>query len=99
MKAAFTLGLALAGLLLTQFPARADCQCLANGKVFEQGQLTCIRLSSGIFLARCEKVLNNSSWKKISDGCPQAAQDEGVIRMALAVPPLRVRPKGETRPY
>ncbi|WP_197716862.1 hypothetical protein [Mesorhizobium sp. DCY119] len=52
--------------------ALADCQCLANGKVYHHGELACLKLPNGNQLARCDMVLNNSAWKKVSDGCPQA---------------------------
>jgi hypothetical protein len=52
--------------------ALADCQCIANGKVYHHGELACLKLPSGNQLARCDMVLNNSAWKKVSDGCPQA---------------------------
>ncbi len=57
-------------------PARADCTCRANGQDYPEGQLACIRLSSGSYVARCGKVLNNTSWIKVSDGCPQADAGE-----------------------
>lgn len=57
-------------------PARADCTCRANGQDYPEGQLTCIRLSSGSYIARCGKVLNNTSWIKVTDGCPQADAGE-----------------------
>ena len=53
--------------------ALANCQCRANGKLFEQGQVACLKLPAGAELARCGKELNNSSWKKMQDGCPSAA--------------------------
>lgn len=54
-------------------PAFADCECLANGKIFHHGEVACLSLPSGSFLARCDMELNNSSWKKMQDGCPEAA--------------------------
>ena len=63
-----------AGLLLSA-PASAgeSCNCVANGKRIELGQLACIRTASGgQFLARCERVLNNTSWKRIQNSCPSA---------------------------
>jgi hypothetical protein len=34
----------------------------------------CLKTPSGPRLARCEKVLNNSSWKFLPDACPQASR-------------------------
>ena len=50
-----------------------NCTCVANGTRVELGRLFCIKTSSGKeFLARCERVLNNTSWKRIQDDCPTA---------------------------
>jgi len=64
--------LSVAMLASSLTAALADCQCLANGKVYHHGELACLKLPNGNQLARCDMVLNNSAWKKISDGCPQA---------------------------
>lgn len=63
-----------AGLLLA-VPASAgdSCNCVANGQRVELGKLFCIKTASGKeFLARCERVLNNTSWKRLQDSCPTA---------------------------
>ncbi|MCG6857772.1 MAG: hypothetical protein LJE67_06865 [Salaquimonas sp.] len=55
------------------------CTCRYNaGEVFE-GQTACIRTSSGSMLARCEKVLNNTSWKMLNQPCPTALLDDSPI--------------------
>jgi hypothetical protein len=72
MKASTSCLIAFAALVALQVPANADCQCVANGRMFEQGQVTCLKLPNGAQLARCSKELNNSSWKKMQDGCPSA---------------------------
>ena len=53
-------------------PAAADCQCLANGTAYKEGDVACLRLPTGDIMARCSKVLNNTSWSKVGDGCPEA---------------------------
>lgn len=63
---------AAAMLVASQGAAFADCQCLANGRTYRHGEIACLKLPNGSQLARCDMVLNNSSWKKISDGCPEA---------------------------
>jgi hypothetical protein len=51
--------------------AGPNCSCrTSEGVKVEQGKTACLHLSSGDQLARCEMVLNNTSWKKIQDGCP-----------------------------
>jgi hypothetical protein len=65
------IGVTLALMAAAQ-PARADCECLGNGTRYAQGQVACLKLPTGPVLARCEKVLNNSSWKRLQNGCPEA---------------------------
>jgi hypothetical protein len=72
MKLAVGFCLVVAVLAGLPAPAMANCQCRANGRSFEQGQVACLRLPNGAELARCGKELNNSSWEKIQDGCPSA---------------------------
>ena len=64
----------LAGLLMpVSANAGESCNCVANGQRVELGKLFCIKTASGNeFLARCERVLNNTSWKRLQDGCPTA---------------------------
>ncbi|MCY0147090.1 hypothetical protein OEG84_05000 [Hoeflea sp. G2-23] len=65
----------LAVLVLVAPPAFAgqDCECLGNGKKVKEGGIVCLQIGSTTrYMARCERNLNNTSWKKISDGCPVA---------------------------
>ncbi|BCH33097.1 hypothetical protein MesoLjLc_50270 [Mesorhizobium sp. L-8-10] len=64
--------LAAAMLATSPHVVYAECQCLANGRTYDHGEIACLTLPNGSQLARCDKVLNNSSWKKIRDGCPTA---------------------------
>ena len=50
------------------------CRCLYQGKTFEQGETVCIRVDGRSRLARCDMVLNNSSWTFLTarNGCPTA---------------------------
>lgn len=70
----FAPGLLSAALILGgQTVAAADCECRANGRLYRHGELACLRLPTGDQLARCDMVLNNSAWKKVSDDCPEAS--------------------------
>lgn len=54
--------------------AGEECECVGNGKRIKEGGVICLQIgSSDRYLARCERNLNNTSWKKISDGCPTAS--------------------------
>ncbi|WP_181172504.1 MULTISPECIES: hypothetical protein [unclassified Mesorhizobium] len=46
-------------------------ECLANGKSYPVGQVACLTVADKSHLARCEMVLNNTSWTKVGDSCPQ----------------------------
>jgi len=52
--------------------AGAKCQCRFNGGYIDEGQTACIKTPTGMSLARCEKVLNNTSWKTLNQPCPFA---------------------------
>jgi hypothetical protein len=55
--------------------AGKNCKCKANGRDYHEGDIACIRGR----LSRCEMFLNNTSWKKIADDCPE----------------VKLQPKGE----
>jgi hypothetical protein len=61
-----------------------NCSCVANGQRIELGRLFCIKTASGKqFLARCERVLNNTSWTRLQDGCPTAGNWSQAIDKSL----------------
>lgn len=62
------IGLALA--FAVPAPALAAPECLANGKSFKVGETACLTVAGESHLARCDMVLNNTSWTKIKDECP-----------------------------
>ena len=69
-------------------PATADCTCRGPGVVAHHGQTVCLRTPSGLRLARCEMVLNNSSWTFLPDPCPEASRQSGnEFASAMSVAP------------
>lgn len=46
-----------------------DCTCKYQGGDVAQGQTVCLKTSTGSSLARCDMVLNNSSWKMLDEPC------------------------------
>lgn len=52
--------------------AAPDCTCRYQGKDIPEGQTICASLPNGPVLMQCSRVLNNTAWKTIQDGCPQA---------------------------
>ncbi len=48
--------------------------CLdARGLRYELGQSICVTASCQTWMATCSMSLNNTTWRKISDGCPTAS--------------------------
>lgn len=79
--------LVLAFLLTTMSgPAWAadGCTCRYNGGDVFEGQTACINTARGPTLARCERFLNNTSWKFLDQPCP-TAQAEPQGRQALSL--------------
>ncbi|CDX12322.1 conserved exported hypothetical protein [Mesorhizobium sp. ORS 3324] len=66
------IGLALA--FAAPAPALAAQACLANGKSFKVGETACLTVAGESHLARCDMVLNNTSWTKVNDTCPGEKQ-------------------------
>jgi len=61
-----------AGLSATAL-ADENCTCRGNGQDVPEGQTVCLKTASGMKLARCERVLNNTSWTILDSDCPTAA--------------------------
>jgi len=51
-------------------PADQAANCLANAQSFGAGRFACLRVDDDSYLARCDLVLNTSSWTKVEDDCP-----------------------------
>ena len=48
-----------------------DCFCTDSaGKRVELGQMTCLKIGSQTFTAKCGMSLNNPTWRRVSNGCP-----------------------------
>jgi hypothetical protein len=51
--------------------AAAQCSCISPEGRVKEGETACISSVNGRTLARCEKVLNVTSWKLLDEACPQ----------------------------
>ena len=62
------------GIKLGIDPAYAGSQCTCRfvGGDIAEGQTACIKTPKGMVLARCERVLNNTSWKMLGTPCPSS---------------------------
>lgn len=67
-------------LLAAASPAAADCTCRLAGASLPHGSVACIRLDGHASLYVCDKALNVSSWRKLSEGCPVSAAPPGSHR-------------------
>jgi hypothetical protein len=45
----------------------------ADGVRYELGQITCVSASCQTWTARCDMSQNNTTWRKISEGCPSVS--------------------------
>ena len=81
-----TLKCALVGisLFIGAAPASADCTCRSRDVVANEGEVVCLNTPLGQRLARCDKVLNNSSWTFLQGAGPTATQMLNPARHALA---------------
>lgn len=70
-----TAALTFALIALDANPARGQikCTCRYAGMSYDQNTCVCMATSSGVRMACCEKVLNNTSWSFKEDDCPIAA--------------------------
>lgn len=66
--------------------AEAVCSCVANGQTYQLGEIACFTLPNGQKRARCDRVLNNTSWTFLDDECPSASIDGDGTRFALMCP-------------
>jgi len=67
-------------------PAGAhDCKCRFFGNTYEQGETVCMRGR----IAQCGMYLNNSSWQKLAEMCPQVRAPHPRLVSIPPVPLLR----------
>ena len=76
------MGVAALLVLAAQTSAHAECTCRHEGGDVMEGGTACLKTPSGFMLARCEKVLNNTSWKNLNQPCPSAALPDHGTRIA-----------------
>jgi hypothetical protein len=70
MNRLLTISLIAAALAaLSSMSALADCTCRAQGRNFEQGQAVCLATPTGLRVATCGMVLNNSAWEFSQTPC------------------------------
>lgn len=85
MKISLLTALALC-TLATAVEAGENCTCRARNVEAQEGQTVCVRTPSGSQMARCEKVLNNTSWRFLGTPCPVSENqpDQGSTPERLA---------------
>jgi len=47
-----------------------DCSCRYKGQDIATGKTICMKTSQGFVMAKCDWVLNNTSWKFSNQPCP-----------------------------
>lgn len=76
--------------ILATVPTTADahsCTCKYDGGDVKQGETACINTTKGKSLARCDMMLNNSSWTVLDQSCDS--------NVSLKMSPI---PKPATKP-
>ena len=58
------------GALAGPAGAGENCTCRARNVEAREGQTVCLATPNGGQMARCEKVLNNTSWTFLGTPCP-----------------------------
>ncbi|MCW2309197.1 hypothetical protein [Rhodobium gokarnense] len=51
---------------------KVPCSCRYQGQSYQLGSTVCLKTPQGERMARCEMVLNNTSWHFLEKGCPLA---------------------------
>ncbi len=67
-----TMALLIGALTASQALAGEECTCRHKDGETALGQIACIRSPNGMTMARCERVLNNTSWTFLNQPCPTA---------------------------
>lgn len=70
-RRAMYLGFGVAVWLVGSAAASAQIRCLCRYEAqnYDQGECVCMTTAMGDRLACCGRVLNNSSWNFVADGC------------------------------
>ena len=64
--------------------AHAECTCKYKERDIPEGTTICMQTPNGAQMAKCEKVLNNTSWKFTNAVCP-TANSQGVKNYSVAI--------------
>ncbi len=71
MRLSLPLCVVVAGLCTVSSSAiAADCTCRYDGLDYQLGEMACMRRGDQMRLARCDMVLNNTSWTITDERCP-----------------------------
>lgn len=89
--AALALSAALAGPAAAEEDAAAarPCSCEGPDGRHPVGSLVCLRVGETERLARCERVLNNTSWRILREDCPLASPAAPQGRAVTPAPAAR----------
>ncbi len=69
-------GVLIAGALLVHVAGAHTtraCPCRYPGGMAPPGEVICLNVDGKRLLARCEMLLNNSSWRILDESCPTAS--------------------------
>ncbi|MEM8688754.1 MAG: hypothetical protein AAGF81_15585 [Pseudomonadota bacterium] len=78
IKPLFASALVLAAMSASVL-AGPKCTCRYQGENYNIGEVACILGE----LKQCEMTLNNTSWRTLSEGCPQAQVPQSKPKVSL----------------
>lgn len=64
-----------------------NCTCRARNVEAREGQTVCVKTPNGAQMARCEKVLNNTSWRFLGTPCPVSSLSSGDLKSGVSTGP------------
>ena len=81
--------LVLTGLILgtAGSPAHARFDCRAPNRILYEGETACIMTPAGPQMARCGRVLNNTSWEFLQTPCTVRSVPPAEPHADIASPP------------
>jgi hypothetical protein len=81
----FVIVLSIALFGLSASYANAECTCRNRETDVTEGKTVCMQTSKGPQLARCEKVLNVTSWRFLGEGCLVAHAPPDAFKQTTAL--------------
>ncbi len=72
-----------------------SCACRHPDGYVMLGETACMHVQGESYIARCEMVLNNTTWKKVKDGCgaPDALSSRSLVQRLAELAEPEIDPR------